>query len=114
MSALGGQESNGNYEAHNSSFNAYGKYQILPRNWPQWAREAGLDADAPQTPRNQELVAKAKLLQYFDKYGTWREVAAAWYSGKAHRHADYTPLRNKSGPSVGKYVDSVIERMKGK
>lgn len=111
MAALAGQESNGRYDAHNKSFGAYGKYQILPRNWPAWAAEAGLERTAAQTPDNQERVVKHKLMSYFHKYGSWREVAAAWYSGKAHRHNDYMPLRNGTGPSVGKYVDSVMARM---
>ena len=51
MRALAGQESGGSYEAVNRDSGAYGKYQIMPANWPSWSREAGLPANAPQTAR---------------------------------------------------------------
>ena len=65
--AVGAQESGGDYGATNSRTKAFGKYQILPSNWPSWSREAGLPEGAEQTPENQEKVAKYKLGQYFDK-----------------------------------------------
>lgn len=112
MVALGGQESNGRYNAHNDWFGASGKYQILPKNWPVWAKRAGLSAQAPQTPDNQERVTRHVLIGYYDGNGhDWRKVASLWYSGKSWRHNDYAPLKNKSGPSVGVYVDSVMQRM---
>ena len=36
--ALGQVESGGNYYARNASSGAYGKYQIMPANWPSWAK----------------------------------------------------------------------------
>ena len=37
MRALGQVESSGRYDAVNAVSGAYGKYQIMPSNWPAWA-----------------------------------------------------------------------------
>lgn len=81
VAAIGGQESGGNYNAKNGRTGASGKYQIMPDNWPSWSREAGLPAGAEMTPENQEIVARFKLKQYYDKYGA-RGAAIAWYGGE--------------------------------
>jgi LAS superfamily LD-carboxypeptidase LdcB len=81
MASIAHQESGGNYDATNKSSGAHGKYQIMPANWASWAREAGLAANAPQTPENQEIVAKAKISQYYAQFGDWGKVAKAWYGG---------------------------------
>ena len=80
FAAVAGQESGGNYNAQNGRTGAFGKYQIMPENWPSWAKEAGLSADAPQTPENQEIVAKYKLGQYYDELGA-EGALVAWYAG---------------------------------
>ena len=80
FAAVAGQESGGNYSAQNGRTGAFGKYQIMPENWPSWAQEAGLSADAPQTPENQEIVAKYKLGQYYDELGA-EGALVAWYAG---------------------------------
>lgn len=80
FAAVAGQESGGNYSAQNGRTGAFGKYQIMPENWPSWAQEAGLSADAPQTPENQEIVAKYKLGQYYDELGP-EGALVAWYAG---------------------------------
>lgn len=80
FAAVAGQESGGNYNAQNGRTGAFGKYQIMPENWPSWAQEAGLSADAPQTPENQEIVAKYKLGQYYDELGP-EGALVAWYAG---------------------------------
>ena len=38
MYAMGQVESGGNYYARNPTSGAYGKYQIMPSNWPAWAQ----------------------------------------------------------------------------
>ena len=55
--AIGRIESGGNYTARNPKSGAYGKYQIMPSNWPAWARRYLGNAQAKQTPANQEKVA---------------------------------------------------------
>lgn len=118
---LFGQESGGNYDARNSDTGAIGKYQILPENWSKWAVDAGLPADAPPTPENQEKIADAKLKPLFDKYGP-EGAAVAWYAGEqnAQRWLDGKATAigdngqeysfdapQKNAPSVRQYVKEV-------
>lgn len=114
VAAIGGQESGGNYNAKNGRTGASGKYQIMPDNWPSWSREAGLPAGAEMTPENQEIVARFKLKQYYDKYGA-RGAAIAWYGGEgALKYSAYAMNRkqgNGDEPSINEYADSVLARM---
>lgn len=115
INAIAGQESDGNYNAENGDTGAYGKYQILPSNWPEWAEEAGIGADAPRTPENQEIVARFKLGQYYDKYGA-RGAAIAWYGGEGALNYSDEALNRKQGdngeyPSINEYADEVLGRM---
>lgn len=114
INAIAGQESGGNYEAENGRTGAYGKYQIMPENWPAWAEEAGIGADAPRTPENQEIVARFKLGQYYDKYGA-RGAAIAWYGGEGALNYSEEALNRKQGngnePSINEYADEVLGRM---
>lgn len=117
MAALSGQESGGSYTATNGRTGAYGRFQIMPSNWPSWSREAGLGPDAPQTPENQERVARFKLQQYFDTFGNWEDVAAVWYSGSPRSAYSADQLNRKQGkgdePSINEYVTSVMSRVNG-
>ena len=115
INAIAGQESGGNYNAENGDTGAYGKYQIMPSNWPEWAEEAGIGADAPRTPENQEIVARFKLGQYYDKYGA-RDAAIAWYGGEGALNYSEEALNRKQGdngeyPSINEYADEVLGRM---
>lgn len=115
INAIAGQESGGDYGAVNGDTGAYGKYQIMPENWPAWAEEAGIGADAPRTPENQEIVARFKLGQYYDKYGA-RGAAIAWYGGEGALNYSEEALNRKQGdngeyPSINEYADEVLGRM---
>jgi hypothetical protein len=79
--ALGQVESGGSYTARNSSSGAYGKYQILPSNWPAWARTYLGSSTAPQTPLNQERVARGKVISLHNWLDTWPNVAHWWLTG---------------------------------
>lgn len=110
MAALSGQESGGNWEAENTDTGAYGRWQILPSNWPSWAEEAGLGRNAEQTPENQAAVARFKMQQYYDDYGSWDAVAVAWFAGpdRARRYVqgDTSVLSLSDGNmTVGEYID---------
>ena len=82
------------------SFNSYGAYQIQPENWVNWAEEAyeagyplfpdggGYPTDGTRgysrfswSPMNQDIVASYKMMQYFNEYGNWHDVAIAWNGG---------------------------------
>ena len=117
MRALGGQESGGNYDATNNDAGLMlGKYQISDDNWSKWAQDAGLPADAPLTPENQERVARHKMLEYYNKFGNWRDVAIAWYGGeKAVGYSEEAKNRPQYAngneyPSINEYADSVMSR----
>ena len=85
LAALGRVESGGRYDARNPDSGAYGKYQILPSNWPAWAEKYLGDRYAPQTPANQETVARAKTHDLHHWLGTWRLVAYWWLTGNDGR-----------------------------
>ena len=114
LRAIGGQESGGDYGATNSRTKAFGKYQIMPENWPSWSREAGLPEGAEQTPENQEIVARYKLGEYLQKYGA-EGAAAAWYGGEGAVNWGEDARNRKQGngdePSVNEYVAQVMGRI---
>jgi len=83
MYAIGEVESGGNYSARNSSSGAYGKYQIMPSNWPSWARQYLGNANAKQTPANQEKVAAGKMTSLYNWLDSWRRVAYWWLTGSS-------------------------------
>jgi hypothetical protein len=86
MAALGAVESNGRYDAVNSTSGAIGKYQIMPTNWRAWSLKYLGDADAAPTPANQEIVAKAKLIALYTWLGDWASVAHWWLTGDGDRN----------------------------
>ena len=79
--ALGEVESGGNYYALNTTSGAYGKYQIMPSNWPGWAKLYIGSSTAPQTPANQEKVARGKVTDLYRWLDTWPNVAHWWLTG---------------------------------
>jgi hypothetical protein len=81
LAALGHVESGGNYSAVNPVSGAYGKYQIMPANWPGWAKKYLGNAKAKPTPANQEKVARSKVHELHHWLGTWRRVAYWWLTG---------------------------------
>lgn len=83
MSAVGRVESGGRYTARNASSGAYGKYQIMPSNWPSWARQYLGNANARQSPANQEKVAAGKMSSLYRWLGSWRRVAYWWLTGSS-------------------------------
>ncbi len=85
MWAMAGQESGWDYYARNPSSGAFGRYQIMPFNWPVWAGQYLGDARADQTPWNQERVASAKLGDLYRWLGSWKRVAYWWLTGRTDR-----------------------------
>jgi hypothetical protein len=83
MEAVGQVESGGRYHARNRSSGAYGKYQIMPSSWRGWARLYLGDANAPRSPQNQEIVARAKMTALYRWLGDWRRVAHWWLTGSS-------------------------------
>ena len=85
MAATGQVESGGRYDAVNPISGAYGKYQILPSNWPAWAAKYLGDANARPTPTNQEIVARGKFHDLYHWLGAWRQVSYWWLTGRDGR-----------------------------
>jgi hypothetical protein len=83
MYAMGQVESGGNYYARNPYTGAYGKYQIMPSNWPSWASRYLGDPNARQTPTNQEIVAAGKFRSLYSGLQSWRRVAYWWLTGSS-------------------------------
>jgi hypothetical protein len=89
--ALGQVESGGRYDARNAYSGAYGKYQIMPANWPGWAKLYIGSSTAPQTPANQERVARGKVIDLYRWLDTWPNVAHWWLTGSGERnHAKWS------------------------
>lgn len=120
MSAIAAKESGGNYNITNKDSGAAGKYQIMPKNWPAWSKEAGLGANAPRTPQNQETVARFKMQQYLNQFGSPEAVAVAWYAGpgaakeylKNPNAAKFTKKQGKY-PSIRDYARSISSKLGG-
>ena len=85
MSAVGEVESHGRYDARNSQTGAIGKYQIMPSNWPGWAKKYIGDASAKPTPQNQERVARGKFTDLWNWLDSWPAVAHWWLTGSGER-----------------------------
>ncbi len=105
MNAVGQVESGGRYHARNATSGAYGKYQIMPRNWRAWSRLYLGRPGARPTPQNQEIVARAKFTALYTWLGEWRVVAHWWLTGsKDPNPAHWTPFSRR-------YVDKVMRIM---
>lgn len=108
MEALASVESGGRYNARNATSGARGRYQIMPANWPGWARRYLGDAAAdPWLPANQDRVARGKLSDLYRWLGRWDRVAAWWLAGGTEL-ATGDPARWPA--SVKSYVSSVLTR----
>ena len=102
MGGLAQIESGGRYDVRNRSSGAYGKYQIMPSNWPAWAKRYLGNAKAPQTPANQERVAAGKLADLFRWLGgSWDRTAYWWLTGKRGPAPTWSPF-------AAHYVDGVM------
>jgi hypothetical protein len=93
MGGLAQIESGGRYDVRNRSSGAYGKYQIMPFNWPAWAKRYLGNAKARQTPANQERVAAGKLADLFRSFGgSWDRTAYWWLTGKRGPVTTWSPF----------------------
>lgn len=89
---------------------AYGRYQVMDYNIPVWTKEVlGKALTVDQflaNPQAQDAVAKAKLQEAFDTYGTWEDSASVWFSGK--------PLANNVAQDVtGTTVPDYLKKFSG-
>ena len=131
LKALLMRESSNNYEAkHKASIiedyatgkpirvQALGGYGILDINFEKWAKQAGLkdfsmEDEDWKDPVAQDTIAKYKVQEYFNKYGSWDAVSVAWFSGEGNANQlvkngtiDYTQA-DSNGVNIKDYVDSM-------
>jgi hypothetical protein len=102
MAALRDVESSGNYQAEGVPTpwgTATGAYQYLDGTWDGYMGYARA-MDAP--PEIQDQKAREDMQRYYDEYGSWDDVAAAWYSG---------PGGNWQSGEVQEYVGKVNSRL---
>jgi len=105
MGALGAVESNGRYDAVNATSGAMGKYQIMPSNWGPWAGRYLGDSNAAPTPRNQDVVARFKLIALYNWLGDWGSVAHWWLTGDGSTNPDTWSDFSR------RYVDRILTAM---
>lgn len=123
MGADTAEESGGNPNATNARTGASGTFQIMPSNWPAWAKEAGVDP-GDHSAAAQQKVAANKMQEYYDQFGSWGAVAVAWYAGpNAAAHwlqNPNAPMYNAGQgpggkePSINQYVGNVLSAMKAR
>jgi hypothetical protein len=101
MGGLAQVESGGQYDVRNRVSGAYGKYQIMPVNWPAWARRYVGMTKAPTSPRNQERVAAGRLTDLYLAYGAWDRTAYWWLTGKHGPRSTWSRFATH-------YVDNVM------
>lgn len=102
MRALRDVESSGDYGAIGVPTpwgRATGAYQFLDSTWGNYAGYSRA-ADAP--PEVQDQRARELMQEYYNQFGDWDSVAAAWYSG---------PGGNWQSREVQEYVGKVRSRI---
>jgi hypothetical protein len=102
---MAGQESGWDYFVRNPSSGAFGRYQVMPQNWPSWAERYLGQRWADQSPINQELVARGKVRDLYRWLGGWRRVAYWWLTGDTERRT------NRWSPMATRYVRNVMSLM---
>jgi len=131
LKALLMRESSNNYEAkHKASIiedyatgkpirvQALGGYGILDINFEKWAKQAGLkdfnmEDEDWKDPVAQDTIAKYKVQEYFNKYGSWDAVSVAWFSGEGNANQLVNngtinfDLTDSNGQSIKDYVDEM-------
>lgn len=129
MDAVMGQESAGDSGAVNGRTGAYGLFQILPSNWPEWSEQAGIPGADMSDPEAQKKVAAYKLGEYAKEYGV-EGAFAAWYAGPGNgarwrdgapdaidgdgNHYSWDAPQGKGDePSVRQYIQEVKAKLFG-
>jgi hypothetical protein len=132
LEALKMQESSGNYFVkHKPStitdivtgkpirVQALGAYGILDINWygtktqKSWAEQAGYAGARWDDKAAQDAVARYKVQEYFNKFGSWDAVSVAWFAGSETAKdlvetgtIDYSKA-DVNGVDIKEYVDEM-------
>lgn len=87
--SISGIESGGRYDLvgpqTSNGDRAYGKYQVMGANVPEWTKETLGKSMTPQEfladPKAQDAVFNSKFGGYVQKYGNPQDAASAWFTG---------------------------------
>jgi len=94
---------------------ALGAYGILDINFPIWAKELGyedfdMSEDDWRDPVLQDAIAKYKVQEYFNRFGSWDLVSVAWFAGpedaKELKNTGVLDMNQKdvNGASIEDYI----------
>lgn len=93
---------------------AYGKYQVMGSNIPDWTKDAlgrtMTPAEFLASPEAQEAVFKKQFGKYVEKYGP-SGAAAAWFAGE--KGMNDPNRRDAVGTTVGGYVSKFNRNLGG-
>lgn len=109
--AIAQLESGQNYRAvspmNPNGQRAYGKYQVLAGNIRTWG---GVSVEEfMNTPQIQERVFEQQSKICYQKYGSWDDCAAMWFSGRPMKNNN---AKDVTGTSVPKYIQIVRGNMR--
>lgn len=117
LAATRNHESGGNYQIQYQgpvASDASGAYGFLGSTWRSMG---GSTQQAYQaSPEEQDAVARKMAMQLFEKYGSWRLVAIAWYGGPGIADqvaAGRDPGSPSGQPSYLSYGDYIANAMSG-
>jgi hypothetical protein len=116
--AISSIESGGRYDllgpTTKTGDRAYGKYQVMGNNVPQWTKEALGKEMTPQeflaSPEAQDAVFNTKFGQYVEKYGP-EGAAKAWFAGE--KGMKNPNAKDQLGTSVQSYADRFTKALGG-
>jgi len=90
---------------------AYGKYQVMGANIPEWTEQALGRPLTPfeflHSPEAQEKVFENQTLNSYHKYGNLQDAASVWFSGRPLAEAQAAGAHDINMP-VGQYVSKVF------
>jgi hypothetical protein len=122
LTALAGGETAGSRDPYSATGTvtrngdrAYGKYQIMGANIPQWTQAALGQSMTPDEfladPEAQDLTAQHRFGSYVDKYGP-QGAARAWYAGEGGmNNLNATDINQRI--NVGQYGQQFLNRLNG-
>lgn len=90
---------------------ARGAYQIMGQYWDGWAKAAGIPGADWRSRMAQDTVARYLMTKYYEEYGDWRLVAAAWNGGRGAANKARKEGFGAISPEVQGYVKAVTGYM---
>lgn len=90
---------------------AYGKYQIMGKNIPQWTEQyLGKKMSVKEfidDPHAQDMMMAKRATELYGKYGSWGDVASVHFTGQPLAIANPN-VKDDNGTAAHNYVEDVI------